>query len=88
MCAPVSSDDRCALCEDEPTPFKLLHIFAHSVSAQPDRVADGGIACMTLISFAVLYVKQITVDGNRSSRQPKLIDYIRQRKIIFRGFSM
>ena len=68
--------------------FKLLHILAHSVAAHPDCIADGRVARVTLISFAVLYVKQITVDGNRSSRKPKLIDYIRQRKIIFCGFAM
>ena len=78
----VLRDDRSAFCKDEPATLKLLHILAHSVAAHPDCVADSGIACMTLISFTVLYVKQITVDGNRSSRQPKLIDYIRQRKII------
>lgn len=85
MCARVSSDDRCALCEDEPTPFKFLYVLTHCIAAHPDSIADGGIACVTLISFAVFYVEQITVDGNRSSRQSKLVDTIRQRKIIFRG---
>ena len=66
--APVSSDDRRAFCEDEPSMFKLLHILAHSVAAHPNCIADGRVARVALISFAVLYVKQITVDGNRSSR--------------------
>ena len=68
--------------------FKLLHILAHGVAAHPDCVADGGVACVALISFAVLYVEQIPIDDDRSCRQPKLIDTIRQRKIIFCGFAM
>ena len=63
----VLSDDRCAFCEDEPSALKLLHILAHSVAAHTDCIADGRVARVTLIRLAVLYVKQITVDGNRSS---------------------
>ena len=65
--SPILRDDRRALCEDEPSTLKLLYILAHGVAAHPDCIADGRVARMTLISFAVLYVKQITVDGNCSS---------------------
>ena len=88
MYSPILRDDRRALREDEPSTLKLLYILAHCVAAHPDCIADGGIARMTLIRLAVLYVEQITVDGNCSCRQSKLVDTIRQRKIIFRGFSM
>ena len=64
---PVSSDDRCALCEDEPPTYKLLHVLTHRVATHPNCVAYGCIACMTLIRLAVFYVEQITVDGNCSS---------------------
>ena len=84
----ISSDNRRALCEYEPTLFKLLHVLTHGVAAHPDCIADGRVACVALISFAVLYVEQITVDDDRSCRQPKLVDTIRQREIIFREFSM
>ena len=53
--SPVLRDDRCALCEDEPTPFKLLHILVHCVAAHPDCIADGCIACMALIRLTVFY---------------------------------
>ena len=84
----ILSDDCRALCEDEPSAFKLLHVLTHSVAAHPNCIAYGCIACVTLIRLTVFYVKQITVDGNCSSRQPKLVDTIRQRKIIFCGFAM
>lgn len=84
----ISSGNRRALCEDEPTAFKLLHILAHGVAAHTDCIADGGIACVALIRLAVFYVEQITVDDDCSRRQPKLVDTIRQRKIIFRRFAM
>ena len=54
----VLRDDRRALCEDESTMFKLLHILAHGVAAHPDCVADGGVACVALIRLAVLYVSR------------------------------
>ena len=62
----VLRDDRSAFCKDEPTLFKLLHVLTHGIAAHPDRIADGGIACMTLIRLAVLYVEQITIDDDRS----------------------
>ncbi len=84
----VLRDDRSAFCKDELPTFKLLHILAHCVATHPNCIADGCVACMTLIRLAVLYVEQITVDGNCSCRQSKLVDTIRQRKIIFCRFSM
>ena len=84
----ISSDDCRALCEDEPTLFKLLHVLTHGVAAHTDCIADGGIACVALIRLAVFYVEQITVDDDCSRRQPKLVDTIRQREIIFCGFAM
>ena len=60
---PVSSDDRCALCEDEPPTYKLLHVLTHRVATHPNCVAYGCIACMTLIRLAVFYVEQITVSS-------------------------
>ena len=84
----VLSDDRCAFCKDELPTFKLLHILAHCVATHPNCIADGCVACMTLIRLTVFYVEQITVDDDRSRRQPKLVDTIRQRKIIFHWFGM
>ena len=65
--SPVLRDDRRSLCKYESATLKLLHVLAHSVAAHPDCVADGGIACVTLIRLAVFYVEQITVDDDRSS---------------------
>ena len=62
----VSSDDRRAFCKDELPTFKLLHKLAHCVATHPNCIADGCVACMTLIRLAVLYVEQITIDDDRS----------------------
>ena len=64
----ILSDDCRALCEDKYSPFKLLHILAYGIAAHTDCVADGCVACMTLIRLAVFYVEKITVDSNRVSR--------------------
>ena len=88
MYSSILRDDRRAFCKDEPAAFKFLHVLTHGVAAHPDCIAYGCIACVTLIRLAVFYVEQIPIDGNRSSREPKLVDTIRQRKIIFRGFAM
>ena len=64
----VLRDDRRAFCKDELPTFKLLHILAHCVATHPNCIADGCVACVTLIRLAVLYVEQIPIDDDRSCR--------------------
>ena len=80
-------DDAGGFDADESFFTKCGNIFLNGVNAHTNCTANGFIAGIVLISFAVFAVEQVGVDGDFSGRQVEKENHILQREIVFICFT-